>query len=577
MTLVFALAVGWLGWKLVEQDRALARQRRVEQLEAAADRVAGALFRRLAELEELPEAVVLRRGAGGLLYYPAGEVAASLGSTAFTASDELEFRRNDPAGAVAVLRGLVETGDVNTRAAALARMGRNLRKAGRTGEALEAYARLAGMPGAVVDGLPGELVGLEARCALLEQLGRKAELQREAAQMGKRLLSGEWRLTHAAWESQREQVVRWVGGLEVDPEKLALAAAADIVWSRGGQGREMLQAGRPVVAVWSSEGGELKGVLAPARVLDGALREASPFVATLADFEPRRADVKLWVERSPAATKLPWTIAVTAREDATGELSGRMWLLGGGFVLLVALLGGVSFVVARAVAKEMAVARLQADFVAAVSHEFRSPLSSISQISELLNEDRWPTPEHRRKGYEVLSRESARLKRLVEGLLDFARMEAGNAGYRLERVDVGELVGQVVEEFGGVELEVGAELPVVDVDREALRRAIWNLLENAVKYSVGEAREGVEVVRFGAGVAIRVRDWGMGIPAEEQRLVFQKFYRGSEAKQRRVKGTGIGLSMVKHIVEGHGGELRLESEVGRGSTFTILLPEGKQG
>lgn len=117
--------------------------------------------------------------------------------------------------------------------------------------------------------------------------------QREAARTGKQLLRGEWRLTHAAWESRREQVLRWLGKLEVDADRLALSAAAEMVWARGRQGREMLQAEQTVVAVWICEGGELKEVLASERVLDSALREASPFVATLADFEPRRADVKL--------------------------------------------------------------------------------------------------------------------------------------------------------------------------------------------------------------------------------------------------------------------------------------------
>jgi two-component system phosphate regulon sensor histidine kinase PhoR len=217
-----------------------------------------------------------------------------------------------------------------------------------------------------------------------------------------------------------------------------------------------------------------------------------------------------------------------------------------------------------------------------VSHEFRSPLSSISQISELLNEDRWPSPERKRKGYEILSRESARLKRLVEGLLDFTRMEAGTAGYRLEPVQPEDLVRAVVEEFrpgangATLDLKVSADLPGIRADGEALRRALWNLMENAVKYSPGTARVHVEAARDGAWLAIRVRDEGMGIPAEEQSRIFQKFYRGSEAKELKVKGTGIGLAMVRHIVEGHGGEIRVDSAPGRGSTFTILLPEEKE-
>lgn len=263
-------------------------------------------------------------------------------------------------------------------------------------------------------------------------------------------------------------------------------------------------------------------------------------------------------------------------------LTGRRWLLGGGFVLLVSLLAAVGFVVARAVSKEMAVARLQADLVAAVSHEFRSPLASISQIAELLDADRWPTADHRRKGCDILTRETARLRRLVEGLLDFARMEAGKAGYRLAPLDGAEMVRSVVEEFQAtangsqVQLSVASDMPRIQGDREALSRALWNLLENAVKYSPPPARISVEASATDGRLAIRVRDEGVGIPVAEQAQIFRKFYRGSEARARGVKGTGIGLAMVRHIVDGHGGEIRLESAPGRGSTFTLLLPGEKQ-
>jgi signal transduction histidine kinase len=581
VTLLFAAAVGWLGWRLLEQDRALARQRRMEQLDAAAERAAGALFRRLAEFEEMAGGGALAAGVvrirrvdgrpevtpeNGLLYWPVTLEGKSVEGSVFAASEEREFRRNDPAGAAELLRGLAGAGDPAIRAAALLRLGRNLRKAGRHGEALSVYGRLAGLGAVIVEGLPAELAAEEARCAVWEELGKTAELRRGAGQVGEGLLSGRWRLGSAAWESQREQASKWLGGLEVDEERRALAEAAGRLWGERGRGRSIWNLGRPVLAVWTDRG----GVVASAAVLDGALEEARPFVAVLADFaEPR---VGLRVERSPASTKLPWTLAVYGDEDV-GELAGRARLLGAGFVLLVLLLLAGSYVVARAVAREMAVVRLQADFVAAVSHEFRSPLSSISQMGELLAEDRWPTPEHRRRGVEVLNRESARLRRLVEGLLDFARMEAGNGAYRLEPVDLGEVAREVAAEFRTV--TVTGETGLVPADGEAMRRALWNLVENAVKYSAEGTPVQVAVGREGGRVRIRVRDGGMGIPGEELGRVFVKFYRGREARERRVKGTGIGLAMVKHIVEGHGGEIRVESEAGRGSTFTIVLPEGR--
>ena len=551
-------------------------------MEAAADRVTGALFRKLGELEEAarggpapPGAVRLHRtpGAaevspiGGLLYRPDALMDSPLDPGLFAPSEEREFRANDPAGAARLLAELAQRGDARIRSAAMLRMGRNLWKAGRAGEALQAYSRVREGGARIVDGLPADLAGLEARCALLERMGRKEALQAEARELAAGLASGRWHLTQAAWESQREQAERWPGGLTVDAGKLALSAAASRVWSETGRGRAIWNVGRPIVAVWTEDAGVLRAVVAPVGVLDGPLGEAAPFAALLAEFAQPPEGAR--VERSPATTKLPWTVTVYAA-TAVDEFNNREWLWATGFALLVAALGAGSYVVARAVIKEMAVTRMQADFVAAVSHEFRSPLSSISQMAELMAEDRWPSEAHRRRGVEVLGRETARLRRLVEGLLEFSRMEAGNGGYRLESVDLDPLVRGVAAEFPGV--TVCGEGGVALGDADALRRAVWNLVENAVKYSPDGGGVTVTMERAETRLAVRVKDEGMGIPAAELNLIFGRFYRGREAKVRQMKGTGIGLAMVKHIVEGHGGEVRVESEMGRGSTFSLLLP-----
>jgi signal transduction histidine kinase len=247
--------------------------------------------------------------------------------------------------------------------------------------------------------------------------------------------------------------------------------------------------------------------------------------------------------------------------------------------VLAVVLGAGTYFILHAIARELRVTRLQADFVAAVSHEFRSPLSSMAQISEMLAFDRFANDEMRHKSYGVLMRETDRLRRLVEGLLDFGRFEPGAAGYHFEPIEAGALVRSVVGEFreraavDGYAVELTA--PTADIhvraDREALTRAIWNLLDNAVKYSPDCRTVWVEVERLPAQVSIAVRDHGLGIPTGEQREIFRKFVRGAESKARRIKGTGIGLAMVRNIVDAHGGEIRLASEPGRGSRFALLL------
>jgi two-component system phosphate regulon sensor histidine kinase PhoR len=188
--------------------------------------------------------------------------------------------------------------------------------------------------------------------------------------------------------------------------------------------------------------------------------------------------------------------------------------------------------------------------------------------------------DRRRKYYQVLDRATRRLYKLIEGLLDFGRVESRAMVYRKRDLDARTLVASVVDDFRSeagdlgyhVELQSADDIPPVSADPQALSSAIWNLLDNALKYSPDCRTIWIEVERENAGLAIRVRDRGVGIPAAERGRILQKFVRGTAAQALGVKGTGIGLAMVKHVVEAHGGTLRLESAPGKGSTFTILLP-----
>jgi signal transduction histidine kinase len=252
-----------------------------------------------------------------------------------------------------------------------------------------------------------------------------------------------------------------------------------------------------------------------------------------------------------------------------------------GLAILALLVIAVSFLISRAVSRELSAARLQADFVSAVSHEFRTPLTSMRQFTEMLLEDDSLPPEKRSVFYQAQARATKRLSRLVESLLDFGRMEAGARPYRLDMLDIGQLACSVVQEFQqetasesfSVECEIPKENIQVKGDEEALAQALWNLLDNAVKYS--EKGKKIQVrVEAGNPVSLRVKDQGLGIPASDRSRIFRKFVRGSNPKARGVKGTGIGLAVVKHIVDAHRGEIKVESEPGKGSTFSIQLPAG---
>jgi two-component system phosphate regulon sensor histidine kinase PhoR len=285
--------------------------------------------------------------------------------------------------------------------------------------------------------------------------------------------------------------------------------------------------------------------------------------------------------RGPDETGLPWPIAFDPGPVMTGDSSftRRRLLFAAGFLLLVSLATVSGWLILNSINRELTAARQQSDFVAAVSHEFRTPLTSLRQFTDMLREHDPADAERRRLCYDAQARATERLTRLVESLLDFGRMEAGARPYALEPTDCDDLLRSVVDEFHHDIEGLGYTVHVVEtgaatfnLDREAIARAIWNLLDNAVKYSPTDREIEAGIRKAQGTLSIWVRDRGIGVPVEERAEIFTRFRRGEEAGRRGIKGTGIGLAMVDHIVKAHGGFVDVESTPGEGSTFTIVLP-----
>jgi signal transduction histidine kinase len=232
------------------------------------------------------------------------------------------------------------------------------------------------------------------------------------------------------------------------------------------------------------------------------------------------------------------------------------------------------------VTRELEAARVKTDFAANVSHELRSPITQIRLKGEALQLDLVTDDDDRRAHYDAIVRESERLSRLVDNVLDFAAIERGAKKYTFRPEDLVMLLHYAVEthrsaaEQAGmaVHLDVPDDLPVVFMDREAISQVLTNLLSNAIKYGADGGWLGVSARRIGGTVEVRVGDRGMGIEPEDQARIFEDFYRSADPAVRRRKGTGIGLTIVRYIVEAHGGTISVVSAPGEGATFVIHLP-----
>jgi signal transduction histidine kinase len=240
---------------------------------------------------------------------------------------------------------------------------------------------------------------------------------------------------------------------------------------------------------------------------------------------------------------------------------------------------GVGFgLTIREMRRAYKLSRLKTDFVANISHELRTPLTSVRLFAETLREGRVESPQEVQECVTLLSSEADRLSRLVEKLLEWSRLESGGRSLDLERTEVPALLDRIGEAYRAQQLpatyrtELEAPLPAVNVDRDAIAQVVLNLLHNAVKYTGDDKRIRVRARRAGRGVAIEVEDNGPGVRPQERKRIFDRFYRADDLLSRRTEGTGLGLAIAKKIVELHGGRIELDSRLGEGSTFRVILP-----
>lgn len=268
----------------------------------------------------------------------------------------------------------------------------------------------------------------------------------------------------------------------------------------------------------------------------------------------------------------------TAKFDSLVGL-GYKQRIGAIFFFLFFLIIGIILTV-RAAIRELRLAQMKSAFVSNVSHELKTPLSLISLFAEILELGRVKDENKKREYYRIIRNETRRLNKLIENILDFSKIEAGRKDYHFAENDIGELIENVIFDYqfqinnSGFELKtnIGRNLPAVFIDRDAIAQAVINLLDNAIKYSAEIKKISISTKTHKSNVLIEIADCGIGISKREQKKIFEKFYRVGNDLLHNVKGSGLGLALVKHIIEAHKGKITVKSELGKGSCFTISIP-----
>lgn len=277
-----------------------------------------------------------------------------------------------------------------------------------------------------------------------------------------------------------------------------------------------------------------------------------------------------------------WQLRLTYRADGLlyqlAARERRTRLIYSSLLISIIFLG--LYLIYRLVKKDSELARLKSDFVSRVSHELRTPLSTIRAVGEMLEMGAVSSREKEKEYFTYITSEGQRLSRLIDNVLDFSRIGAGKRTYTLRPADIASTISSTVRAFQqyvhpeGFEIAYEADdgIPRVDADEDAVSQALINLLDNAVKFSREEKSVRVELRRRGGEVLLRVSDRGIGIAPGDLDKIFHQFYRLDEGRRVARKGAGIGLSIVKHIAEAHRGRVDVQSRLGEGSVFTIVIP-----
>jgi signal transduction histidine kinase len=352
----------------------------------------------------------------------------------------------------------------------------------------------------------------------------------------------------------------------------------------------VVRRGEPVLAAFVRDPDALRREILETTL--GAL-ESSTIIAVL-DHAGRTVYSRAPIDQAQRVLAVRFREALPNWELAVYQLPGssprqavrrQIMLFTAAFGVLLAVIVAGIVATWRLLRRETEMARLKADFVANVSHDLKTPVSVIRMFGETLEMDRVGGDDQRREYYRIITRESERLSRLIDNVLDFSRIEGGRRRYEPVPTAVEPLIRETLAAFDyplaqqgfKVDVDVAPDLPEVSMDADAVGQALGNLIDNAIKYSGAGRAVAVSAAVIDGRLALAVTDQGIGIPKTEHARIFEKFYRVGRSDTQGRRGSGVGLALVRHVAEAHGGEVAVESAPGAGSRFTLWLPLSRGG
>lgn len=525
-------------------------------------------------------------------------------------AEAVEFQRKDPAEAARLFgAAAADSRDIIQKSYARLFQARALAKSGQKDAAVSLYLELLKLPSSVIDemGIPLSFYAaerlLEFRSAITEVANRLAaavDEKRWSSPVETSMLNSllEKLAADPSLLSFGERIKARQGELLLYREKLdkVFALQRDFQKYAFPLGREGEESGSVPVWVANEDASLLMSPAAP-------LAETGRLLIVISS-----PDLLAWMRKDKGfSAAFPEEFRLTAAVDPVGEALGpnfpglkivfptaasgspSTWNLRRSFYLLavalvIALTLFGAYLLWRDVRRDLKLAEMRSQFVSSVSHELKTPLTAIRMFAETLRLQRSKDPASSDEYLDTIVKESERLSRLLNNVLDFSKIEQGRKVYRPAPASLAEIIRETARAMEyplkkqgfSLNIECQEDFPEVVVDRDGLEQALMNLLSNAMKYS-GSSREiGLKLLEKGGWAVIEVCDHGIGIDSAEQKRIFDKFYRVASPENDRLPGTGLGLALVSHFVKAHRGRIEVESSPGRGSTFSLYLPLGKE-